>query len=64
MLGILFKGRLVKTWTIKDPDAPIENTPIGSKSQGNAKPMHFLGITFLLHLVKVQQKNIMIHPTG
>lgn len=32
---------LVKTWTIKDPGAPIENAPIGNKAQGNAKPMHF-----------------------
>jgi hypothetical protein len=32
---------LVKTWTIKDPGAPIENAPTGNKAQGNAKPMHF-----------------------
>jgi len=38
---------LVKTWTIKDPSAPIENAPIGNKAQGNAKPMHFfLGSCF------------------
>ncbi|ADV50551.1 hypothetical protein Celal_3285 [Cellulophaga algicola DSM 14237] len=32
---------LVKTWTIKDPKAPIENPPTGNKAQGNDKPMHF-----------------------
>ncbi len=32
---------LVKTWTINDPKAPVENPPIGNKAQGNDKPMHF-----------------------
>ncbi len=32
---------LVKTWTINDPKAPVENPPTGNKAQGNDKPMHF-----------------------